>query len=146
MNILLNKMIEEKEIIEELINIDNEVMNTNYVFNDYLSLFNNYLNTDNKLINVDRNIVFITEGDVLITLDILSRIITSNKVVIFINQGFVGMNKWLINKYCEITGNNNIMIDTDINYNKYIEKGYVVIPIGESGIIDQVMEDFYDKE
>ena len=33
----------------------------------------------------------------------------------------------------------------DINYNKYIDEGYKVIPLGEEGLVDQVMEDFYDK-
>ena len=68
---------------------------------------------------------------------------TEANVVIFINQGFVGMNKWLISKYKEITNSDMVILDTDINYNKYIDKGYKVVPIGEDAIINQVLEDFY---
>jgi hypothetical protein len=87
--------------------------------------------------------VFVTEGDVLLTLDILRRFNTDKHVIIFINQNNVAMNKWLISKYNEITGNTNIMLDEGINYNKYIDKGFKIIPLGEEGLIDQVMEDFY---
>jgi hypothetical protein len=84
-----------------------------------------------------------TEGDVYITLDLLKRMMVGANVVIFINQGFVGMNKWLISKYKEMTNSDMVILDTGINYNKYIDKGYRVVPIGEDAIINQVLEDFY---
>lgn len=144
MNELLTKLEEESEILEELIKIDNEVMNTTYNFNSYYEVFECILN-DNyyKMSIVDMDTVFVTEGDVFITLELLKRLRIASKVVIFINQGFVGMNKWLVTKYKEITGNDNVILDTSINYNKYIDKGYKVVPIGEDAMIDQVLEDFY---
>ena len=42
-----------------------------------------------------------------------------------------------------MTGNDRVILDTDFNYNKYIDKGYKVVPIGEDGLVDQVLEDFY---
>ena len=144
MNELLIKLEEERKIVEELIKIDNEVMNTTYSFNSYYELFESILNDDYyKISVVDRDTVFVTEGDVFVTLELLKRMRVVGNVVIFINQGNVGMNKWLVTKYKEMTGNDRVMLDTDINYNKYIDKGYKVVPIGEDGLVDQVLEDFY---
>ncbi|MBE6145544.1 MAG: hypothetical protein E7171_02870 [Firmicutes bacterium] len=143
MNELMVKLLEEKDIVEELIKIDNEVMNTSYDYDYYTTLFSYVLEQGmvNKII--DQDIVFVTEGDVLITLQLLLKMGVGATRVIFINQGFVGMNKWLVTKYIEITGDNDVILDTDINYNKYIDKGYKVVPIGEDGLVDQVLEDFY---
>ena len=143
MNELLKNMEEERKIVEELIKIDNEVMNTSYDYDYYTKLFSYALEQGmaNKII--DQDIVFVTEGDVLITLQLLLKMGVGATRVIFINQGFVGMNKWLVTKYIEITGDNDVILDTDINYNKYIDKGYKVVPIGEDGLVDQVLEDFY---
>jgi hypothetical protein len=92
---------------------------------------------------INKDTVFVTEGDVYVTLSLLDRMIVGANVVIFINQGFVGMNKWLISKYKEMTNSDMVILDTGINYNKYIDKGYRVVPIGEDSIINQVLEDFY---
>lgn len=140
---LMMKLLEEKEIVEELIKIDNEVMGTNYNYDYYTKLFSCVLEQDIDNRKINHDVVFVTEGDVLITLQLLLKIGVGATRVIFINQGFVGMNKWLISKYNEITGDDDVILDTDINYNKYIDKGYRVIPIGEDAMVDQVVEDFY---
>lgn len=143
MNELMIKLLEEKDIVEELIKIDNEVMNTNYDYDYYTELFSFVLEQEMENRFVDQEVVFVTEGDVFTTLELLLKIGVGATRVIFINQGFVGMNKWLVSKYSEITGDNEVILDTDVNYNKYIDKGYRVIPIGEDAIVDQVLEDFY---
>ncbi|MBR6820904.1 MAG: hypothetical protein IKM55_01620, partial [Bacilli bacterium] len=108
MNELMVKLLEEKDIVEELIKIDNEVMNTSYDYDYYTTLFSYVLEQGmvNKIIEQD--IVFVTEGDVLITLQLLLKMGVGATRVIFINQGFVGMNKWLVTKYIEITGDNDV--------------------------------------
>ena len=118
-------------------------MNTNYDYDYYTMLFSFVLEQDMKNRVIDQDIVFVTEGDVQITLELLLKMGIGATRVIFINQGFVGMNKWLVSKYIEITGDNEVILDTDVNYNKYIDKSYKVIPIGEDAIVDQVLEDFY---
>ena len=146
MNELLNYLEDEKAIVEELIEIDNDIMKTNYSYDNYYSEFQNVLNKEVNSILIDKDTIFVTEGDVFVTLDILRRINSLNKIVVYINQGYVGMNKWLISKYYDTTGNDNVVLDVSINYNKYIDKGYRVIPLGEESLVEQVMEDFYDKE
>lgn len=143
---ILNVLLEDKDIVEELIKIDNEIMNTKYNFENYYNSFKKLLDSDVDYFNIDNPTLFITEGEVLITLDILRRLNTSNDVVIHISQGFVAMNKWLINKYYELTGNTNVILDIESNYNNYIDKGYRVYPLGEEGLVYQVLGDFYDKE
>lgn len=145
MNEILEHLSNEEQIVEELINIDNDIMNTKYSFNDYYNAVESRFNIEIEQIDIKENTVFVTEGDVILTLDILRRFNTEKKIVIFVNQSYLGMNKWLMSKYYEITGNNNIILDEGINYNKYIDKGFKIIPLGEDGLIDQVMEDFYDK-
>jgi hypothetical protein len=79
-------------------------------------------------------------------LEILRRINTTHSVVIFINQGNIAMNKWLMNKYYDLTNNKNVLLDDSVNYNKYISKGFKVFPVGEYEMISQTLEDFYDKQ
>ena len=145
MNSILEYLEIEQNIVEELIKIDNDVMNTKYSYIDYYNAFDTRFSSDVIQMDLNYDTVFVTEGDVLLTLDILRRFNTDKHVIIFINQNNIAMNKWLISKYNEITGNTNIELDLDINYNKYIDEGYKVIPLGEDGLVDQVMEDFYDK-
>ena len=142
---LLDNLFFEKEIVEQLIEIDNDKMNTNYNFNNYYDAINSLVSSDNKELLINNNSLFITEGNPLLTLNILLRVkSTSYKVVIFVNQGFVAMNKWLINQFYKIVGNGNVELNVGINYNDYIDKKYKVIPLGEDGLTNQVMEDFYE--
>ncbi len=142
---LLDNLLFEKEIVEQLIEIDNDKMNTNYNFNNYYDAINSLVSSDNKELLINNNSLFITEGNPLLTLNILLRVkSTSYKVVIFVNQGFVAMNKWLINQFYKIVGNGNVELNVGINYNDYIDKKYKVIPLGEDGLTNQVMEDFYE--
>lgn len=142
---LLDNLFFEKEIVEQLIEIDNDKMNTNYNFNNYYDAINSLVSSDDKELLINNNSLFITEGNPLLTLNILLKVkSTSYKVVIFVNQGFVGMNKWLINQFYKIVGNGNVELNVGINYNDYIDKKYKVIPLGEDGLTNQVMEDFYE--
>lgn len=140
---LLDNILLEKNIVEELIKIDNDKMNVNRSFEYYYEKINN-LNIDgSKDILLDNNSLFIIEGEPLITLAILSKLKNIEyNVIIFINQGFIGMNKWFMEHFYKIVGNRNVELDVGINYNEYINEGYKVYPIGEDGLINQVMEDF----
>ena len=142
---LLDNLLFERDMVEQIIEIDNDKMNTNYSFQNYYDAFSSLIISYNKELLINNNSLFITEGNPILTLDILLRVKSvSCNVVIFINQGFVGMNKWLINQFYKIIGNGNIELDVGINYNNYIDKEYKVIPLGEEELTNQVMEDFYE--
>ena len=93
MNEILEHLSNEEQIVEELINIDNDIMNTKYSFNDYYNAIESRFNIDIEQIDIKENTVFVTEGDVILTLDILRRFNTAKKIVIFVNQSYLGMNK-----------------------------------------------------
>ena len=143
---LLDNLILEEDIVKQLIEIDNDKMNTKISFQNYYDAIKELVESASKELLLSNNSLFITEGNPLITLNILNKIrSTSYDVVIFINQGYIGMNKWLINQFYKIVGNGNIELDTGINYNEYITMEYKVVPVGEDELIDQVMEDFYGE-
>ena len=143
MDWILDKLYEEKEIVEELLKIDNEIMNSDWQFDSVLGAIECLIYEDLRLTTIMNDTVFVTEGDIIDTFMLLSKIRPAANVVIFINQGYVGFNKWLVSKYQEVTGDTKVILDTDKNYNKYIDKGYKVVPIGEDAMVYQVLEDFY---
>lgn len=139
---ILDIMDSEKEILEQLIEIDNKVMNDKLTYKDILKKTMKALK-EKKELKVDKDILFITEGDYEFTIGILSKIENMEcKVVIFINQNYIALNKWLISKYHELTGNMQHIIDFGNNYNAYIGKDYNVIPVGSDDYKKIVWDDF----
>lgn len=132
----------EKEILEQLIEIDNKIMNDKLTYKDILKKTMKALK-EKKELKVDKDMLFITEGDYELTIGILSKIENMEcKVVIFINQNYIALNKWLISKYHELTGNMQHIIDFGDNYNAYIGKDYNVIPVGSDDYKKIVWDDF----
>ena len=139
---ILDIMDSEKEILEQLIEIDNKVMNDKLTYKDILKKTMKALK-EKKELKVDKDMLFITEGDYELTIGILSKIENMEcKVVIFINQNYIALNKWLISKYHELTGNTQHIIDFGDNYNAYIGKDYNVIPVGSDDYKNIVWDDF----
>lgn len=139
---ILDIMDSEKEILEQLIEIDNKVMNDKLTYKDILKKTMKAFK-EKKELKVDKDILFITEGDYELTIGILSKIENMEcKVVIFINQNYIALNKWLISKYHELTGNMQHIIDFGDNYNAYIGKDYNVIPVGSDDYKKIVWDDF----
>lgn len=139
---ILDIMDSEKEILEQLIEIDNKVMNDKLTYKDILKKTMKAFK-EKKELKVDKDILFITEGDYELTIGILSKIENMEcKVVIFINQNYIALNKWLISKYHELTGNTQHIIDFGDNYNAYIGKDYNVIPVGSDDYKKIVWDDF----
>ncbi len=139
---ILDIMDSEKEILEQLIEIDNKVMNDKLTYKDILKKTMKALK-EKKELKVDKDMLFITEGDYELTIGILSKIENMEcKVVIFINQNYIALNKWLISKYHELTGNMQHIIDFGDNYNAYIGKDYNVIPVGSDDYKKIVWDDF----
>lgn len=144
MNDLVYLIDDEKEIIEQLIEIDNDKMSSNLNYDLFFKEAIKIINNTDK-ISGNQKILFVTEGDPLISLRILCSIVdVKEEVILFINQGFIGLNKWLIDRYVQLTGNSLHMIDFGKNYNKYIKMNYKVIPIGEDNFRKVVLGDFYE--
>ena len=115
----LTSLIENnKEKIEKLLKIDNSIMESNYKYEDFYNDYINYLKKYKESnIDIDNDTLFITEGNPIITIDILNKVkYSNNKIIIFINQEYVAINKWLIYEFNNMT-NKNIILDINNNYN-----------------------------
>ena len=65
MNSILEYLEIEQNIVEELIKIDNDVMNTKYSYIDYYNAFDTRFSSDVIQMDLNYDTVFVTEGDVL---------------------------------------------------------------------------------
>jgi len=145
MDELINYMIGEKDVIEQLIDIDNDKMMDNISYNEFLKNCVNIIKNSKKIELSDKKVLFVTEGSPYLTLQILGNIWNNDKeVVIFINEGYIGLNRWLIERYYVVGGSKKHKIDININYNKYINTDYKVIPVGEESMRNAVLGDFYE--
>lgn len=141
-------LIEDKVVFSKLIEIDNKVMRTNLTFDDYYREFWNLANRKVDSWKIEKKTLFITEGSPLLTFIILRQLINIDiECILFINQNFVGVNKWLVDRMISISGESiKLVLDTDINYNKYIKMDDLkIVPLGEENLFYCVMEDFKNE-
>lgn len=141
-------LIEDKVVFSKLIEIDNKVMRTNLTFDDYYREFWNLANRKVDSWKIEKKTLFVTEGSPLLTFIILMQLINIDiECILFINQNFVGVNKWLVDRMISISGESiKLVLDTDINYNKYIKMDDLkIVPLGEENLFYCVMEDFKNE-
>ena len=119
---LLNILDEEKNIVEELLSIDNRVQYTNYTYEYIYNKIYNFNKYNNKL--NDKYIV-ITDGEIDTILYILFNYI-DNTIVLNVNHKTIGLYKWLITKINN-NYNKNIILDIDNNYELYDKYDNILI-------------------
>lgn len=144
-NDFFKKISNEKDIIQQLIEIDNSVQKTHYTYDNFILNIQKAFTAKSVPFKINQDTLFITDGEIYYTLEILKRINTSEyKYIIFINQGFIALNKWLIQTFQDVCLDPiNIKLDLNINYNQYINQAnYKVIPLGEDKLVQTVKEDF----
>ncbi len=148
MDELINLMIEEKETLEQLINIDNQAMNSSINYQEFLKKSIEIIKSNQTIehINTEKNLLLITDGEPLLTLSILNSHINQESII-FVNHHYLALNKWLITRYIELTNDLNYHLDFSINYNHYIKnkKEYEIIPLGENTFKEEVLNDFKDE-
>lgn len=137
---IIDALEREKDTISKLIQLDNKINHSNIKYNDLYDLL---LNTKKLSISVEEDILFLTEGDPAYTIAILKSIFNNtNKYALFVNQKYLGINKWLIARYNESVGFLQIYLDCDENYNKYFKSKLKVIPLGEKVFVEEIYNDF----
>ena len=114
---LLNILETEKDIVEELLSIDNKVQYTNYTYEYIYNKIYNFNKYDN---NLNDKYIVITDGEIDTILYILFNYI-DNTIVLNINHKTIGLYKWLITRVNEYY-NKNIILDIDNNYELYDSK------------------------
>ena len=118
---LLNKLEEEQDIIEKILEVDNRVQKTNY---DYNYVHNLVSNTNIVSNNLKSKYILITDGE-LSTIIYMLLNYTQNIMCININHMTVGLNMWLIKKINEF--GIEIYLDKNNNYNIYDEYDRIMV-------------------
>lgn len=135
-NYLLNLMIDEKEIVEELLNIDNKICLLNVTYSDLINIIRS-TKLDNKQLREEYDVI--TDGDIHSVIYALINYCNSIKKI-NIDNFYYGINKWLVTRVNEYL-NSNIIIDKKPDYNKYVNKKIIV---GEEEFVNGVGEIYPD--
>ena len=136
---LLNKLEEEKEIVESILDIDNRVQGTNTLYNQVYNLIRNTKLCTN---NLEKKYIVITDGE-LSTIIYMLLNYTNNIMCININHMTLGLNMWLIKKLNEY--GIDIILDKDIDYNQY-EKYNNIMIVGFEEFVEGTADMFDNKE
>lgn len=143
-NYLLALIIEEKSIIEELLHIDNSVQKTNYTYAKFLRKIREL----SKLkLTLEKTYHFITDGDP----DTVYNVLLLSPMVenIHINNSFVALNKWLVERTKEYYRKTNqkitLFLDIKKEYNDYIENDTGIVLYGFPEFVRGIEEIFHDK-
>ena len=142
-NYLLNKILEEKNDFELLVEADN-ILGLNVKSEDiinYLEFNNNEELLNNKIIG---NII-ITEGDIISVLKIIHDLVYyEGEYLLYINDDNIGTISYLVSRandlYNKFELNVKININYDDNYNKFLHEQVTII--GSSEFVNTAYIDF----
>lgn len=144
-NYLLQSLMDEKEIVEELLRVDNNVQKTNYTYEEVLR---NLKKLVSPRISLEIPCNFVTDGEPDTVYNILVRL-TPYVQNLHINRKFVAINKWLVERTKEYYKEQGIQIplslDVERGYDKYIEDDRAVIIYGFSEFTEGIKDIFYNK-
>ncbi len=142
---LLVRLMEERDIVQELLYIDNSVGKTEISYSNLLQII-----TSKKNLNIplEHGINFITDGEIdTVFYSLLSAAPFIHKL--HIDRRFVAVNKWLVGKTKEYYQNNGLEIqldlDIDKDYQKYIDSNDLFILYGYPEFVDGCMDMFSNK-
>jgi len=139
---LLDCILEDRNIIEELLLIDNKVQYTNLTYESLIETLKNI----NECVILDEafNYIAITDGEfdtvfkVLISVPCLS--------TIYVNRCFLGINKYLIKLINTFYECERIKLDDTIDYHKYLNCNDKIILYGFDTFVEELSKEFEDKE
>ncbi len=155
--LLINEFIDsltiDKNKIKDLLNTDSSIIGYNYDADLLFNMLEKYKLDEIDLYQFDLSskvLLVIIEKDPVITLKvILTNLIMNKKMVLFINNSFLNINNFLINKYTKQKISYNlkgeIYLDTNISYNKYAkvkENFDQIVYIGKSENSEEIKKDF----
>lgn len=138
---LINCIIEEKDIINELLYIDNKIQYTHLNYEELVDKLNNVskINLDNDL-----NFVALTDGEVETVFKVL--ISVSKLDIIYVDKKSLGINKYLVSRANMFYENNNIQLDITDDYRKYLSSEYSIIISGFDTFVEELSKEFRNKD
>ena len=131
---LQNKIVEEQDIVTKLLELDDSIN----------------LNTLLELINKDINILtnydtYLIESNPIILINLIDRLISTNKTIIVCSMDNYSLNTYIINKYKEYLNDYDISSSLDIRIEKHFNiEDNNIISIG-SNAFNKEMKSIYNR-
>ena len=131
---LQNKIVEEQDIVTKLLELDDSIN----------------LNTLLDLINKDINILtnydtYLIESNPIILINLIDRLISTNKTIIVCSMDNYSLNTYIINKYKEYLNDYDISSSLDIRIEKHFNiEDNNIISIG-SNAFNKEMKSIYNR-
>lgn len=140
---LLNKIMEEKESFDMLIDADN-ILGLNVSSEDIIN-FLEFNNSSELLSNSIVGNIIITEGDILSILKLIHDLVYyEGEYILYINNDNIGTITYLVSRANQIYKNFNIdvsiTIDYSDNYNKHLDEQVTIL--GSSNFVNTAYADF----
>ena len=139
---LINCIIEEKELINQLLYIDNSVQYTSVNY-EQLVLKLQQVNAGSDIV-FKKSVVAITDGEPETVFRALINI--SDLKDIFINRTSLGINKYLVNRANAYYEEEKIKLDSSKDYRKYINYEYSIVISGFDVFVEEISKEFGDKD
>ena len=134
---LLDCLINEKELIEELLYIDNNIQHTALTYD---CLIESLKNVNECSVNNDFDYIAITDGEITTVFKVLISVLRLK--IVFVDRRFLALNKYLVSRVNFFSGDENIELDVSNNYRKFIGCDTSVVISGIDGFTNEVVEQF----
>lgn len=143
---LLHMFVEEKEIIEQLLVIDNTILKTHWTYSDLLEKIRN-CPLSSRSIEGMYNVI--TDGDPD-TVYMLLRSFAPHIHKMHIHRNFVGINKWLVARtkdyYQEHRVDLDLILDIEFGYDTYLNESYPILLSGYTEFVEESKLLLQDKK
>ena len=139
---LINCILEERNLVEELLYIDNSIGFTNL---SYELLIDKLKNIDvYSVCNSNLDYFVITDGEIENVFKVLISI--PNILLLYIDRNFLAINKYFVSRLNQFYGFEKIKLDDSSDYYKYIDSNNKIILSGFDEFVVDLLNTFKDKE
>lgn len=139
---LMDCILEDKNIIEELLLIDNKVQYTNLTYETLINMLKKI--NDYDILDGNFNYVAITDGEFDTVFKVLINIPSLS--TLYVNRSFLGINKYLIKLVNTFYECEKVKLDDSTNYHKYVNSTDKIILSGFDTFVDEIAKEFVHKE
>lgn len=139
---LIDCILEDKNLIEELLLIDNKVQYTNLTYESLIEMLKKI--NDYDILDDNLNYVAITDGE----FDTIFKVLISvpSLSTIYVNRSFLGINKYLIKLVNTFYKFEKVKLDDSTDYHKYIDSEDKIILSGFDTFVEELSKEFESKE
>lgn len=136
---LIDSFLEEKDVINELLMIDNSIQFTDTLYEDILLILRSSLEYD--LFALDKCTI-ISDGNLEKTIKVLIKY-SSSVDNVFVSKSFLGIYTWFVKRIRNYY-NNDISLDKSNDYSKYLSNDSTIVICGDSEFLNY-MENYFSE-